>query len=89
MDKTRHQFFGDKVDTLNDEVNIPGISQRYVLNKVLKKRPNANFMHQGSHASTSAMKHIPRKDAKFVKMFNKNVKNSQKIKLTSSCKCLC
>ena len=38
VDKTRHQYFPDKLDMLKDAVSIPGISQRYVLNKALKKR---------------------------------------------------
>ena len=39
VDKTRHQYFDDQLDILKDAISIPGISQRYVLNKALKKRP--------------------------------------------------
>ena len=38
VDKTRHQYFPDKLDILKDAVSIPGISQSYVLNKAIKKQ---------------------------------------------------
>ena len=39
VDEARHRFFGGKLKILKDGVSILGISQKYVLNKVLEKRP--------------------------------------------------
>ena len=41
--KTRHQYFPDKLDILKDAVSIPGVSQSYVPNKTLKKRPGCKL----------------------------------------------
>ena len=46
-DKKRHQYFDDQLDILKDAVSIPGISQRYVLNKALKKRPEYELYAPG------------------------------------------
>ena len=47
VDKTRHQYLDDQLDILKDAVSIPGISQRYVLNKALKKRPEYELYAPG------------------------------------------
>ena len=85
VDKTRHQYFDDQLNILKDAVSIPGISQRYVLNKALKKRLNMSFMHRESHAITSVKKHVTRKVAKPAKKSKRNVKNAQRIELTRYC----
>ena len=43
VDKTRHQYFLDKLNMLKNAVSIAGILQWYVLNKALKKRPECNL----------------------------------------------
>ena len=45
--KTRQQYLDDELDILKDAVSIPGISQRYVLNKALKKRPEYELYAPG------------------------------------------
>ena len=41
IDKTRKQYYPDKIDMLKDVVSIPGISMTYVLNKLLTmKQPS-------------------------------------------------
>ena len=45
--KTREQYFDDRLDMLKDAVSIPGISQRYVLNKTLKTRPGCELYAPG------------------------------------------
>ena len=47
VDKRRHQYFDDQLDILKDAVSIPGILQRYVLNKALKKRPEYELYAPG------------------------------------------
>ena len=83
VNKTRHQYFDDQLDILKDAVSIPGISQSYVLNKALKKRPEYELYATESHATTSVKKHVPRKIAKPAKKSKRNVKNVQRIELTS------
>ena len=40
VDKTRQQYYPDKIDMLKDAVSIPGISMTYVLNKAFEmKKP--------------------------------------------------
>ena len=43
VDKTRKQYYKDKLDILKDAVSIPGISQTYVLNKALEMRPECEL----------------------------------------------
>ena len=38
LEKTREQYYPDKIDMLKDAVSIPGISMTYVLNKALKMK---------------------------------------------------
>ena len=38
LEKTREQYYPDKIDLLKDAVSIPGISMTYVLNKALKRK---------------------------------------------------
>ena len=47
VDKTRQQYLDDQLHILKDAVSIPGISQRYVLNKALKKRPEYELYAPG------------------------------------------
>ena len=47
VDKTRHQYFPDKLDILKDAVSIPGILESYVLNKALKKLPECEIYAPG------------------------------------------
>ena len=47
VDKTRHQYFPDKLDILKDAVSIPGVLQSYVLNKALKQRPECKLYAPG------------------------------------------
>ena len=47
VDKTREQYYKDGLDLLKDAVSIPGLSQRYVLNKGLKTRPECELYAPG------------------------------------------
>ena len=47
VDKTKEQYLDDQLDILKDAVTIPGISQRYVLNMALKKRPEYELYAPG------------------------------------------
>ena len=38
LEKTREQYYPDKIDMLKDAVSIPSISMRYVLNESLKRK---------------------------------------------------
>ena len=38
LEKTREQYYPDKIDMLKDAVSIPGISMTYVLNRALKMK---------------------------------------------------
>ena len=38
LEKTREQYYPDKIDLLKDAVSIPGISMMYVLNEALKRK---------------------------------------------------
>ena len=38
LEKTREQYYPDKIDMLKDAVSIPGIAMTYVLNKALKMK---------------------------------------------------
>ena len=42
LEKTREQYYPDKIDLLKDAVSIPGISMTYVLNKALKKKKKSD-----------------------------------------------
>ena len=58
VDKTRKQYYPDKIDMLKDAVSISGISMTYVLNKALKIKKSGDpaFPNQGNLAITNAMK---------------------------------
>ena len=42
LEKTREQYYPDKIDLLKDAVSIPGISMTYVLNKALKMKKKSD-----------------------------------------------
>ena len=86
VDNTRYHYFDKKLDIKKDAVSIPSMSERYVLNKAMKKNMNTNLMKWESHASTSPMKDVTKKAVRIVKKSFKNIKNSQKIRLKRSSK---
>ena len=43
VDQTTVQYYQDKLDLLKDAVSIPGLSQKYVLNKALKRKPECEL----------------------------------------------
>ena len=92
VDEARHRFFGNKLKILKDVVSIPGISQRYVLNKVLTKRPEYEFYAPGEPCKYKKKKKCnetyTKKRCKLCKISNKNINNAQQIRPTSSCKLL-
>ena len=47
VDKTRVQYYQDKLDLLKDAVSIPGLLQKYVLNKTLKRKPECELYSPG------------------------------------------
>ena len=54
VDKTRHQYFPDKLNMLKDAVSIPSVLQSYFLNKVLEKRRECKLSDQAIHANTNS-----------------------------------
>ena len=83
VDKTRHQYFPDKLDILKDAVSIPGILQSYVLNKALKKRPECKLYAPGDPCKHKCEETCTKQKCKACKEVERNAKNVQKIKLMS------
>ena len=67
VDKTREQYYDDKLDILKDAVSIPGISQKYVLNKALKKRPECELYAPGNPCRHKCKKGCTKKACKACK----------------------
>ena len=82
--KTRDQYLCDEIDILKDAVSIPGISERYVLNNALRKRPECELYAPGDPCKYANVKTgVLEKLAKHVRKSKKSVKLVVKIKLTS------
>ena len=77
-DKTRHQYFDDQLDILKDAVSIPGISQRYVLNKALKKRPEYELYAPGEPCKHKCEETCNKKSCKACKEVQKECKKCPK-----------
>ena len=75
VDKTRRQYFDDELDILKDAVSIPGISQRYVLNKGLKERPECELYAPGDPCKRKCEDRCTRKACKACKKVKKECKN--------------
>ena len=67
VDKTREQYYDDELDILKDAVSIPGISQKYVLNKALKKRPECELYAPGDPCRHKCKKGCTKKACKACK----------------------
>ena len=78
VDKTRHQYFDDQLDILKDAVSIPGISQRYVLNKALKKRPEYELYAPGEPCKHKCEETCTKKNCKACKEVQKECKKCLK-----------
>ena len=78
VDKTRYQHFDDQLDILKDAVSIPGISQRYVLNKELKKRPEYELYAAGEPCKHKCEERCTKKNCKACKEVQKECKKCPK-----------
>ena len=78
VDKTRHQYFPDKLDILKDAVSIPGISQNYVLNKALKKRPECKLYAPGNPCKHKCKETCTKQKCKACKEVKKECKKCGK-----------
>ena len=73
--KTRDQYLCDEIDILKDAVSIPGISERYVLNKALRKRPECELYAPGDPCKHKCEDRCTRKACKACKEVKKECKN--------------
>ena len=56
LDKTRKQYYPDKIDISKDVVGIPGLSMTYVLNKAIKKDRTLKLYAPGNNAVYELLK---------------------------------
>lgn len=71
-------FFGGKLKILNDDVSILGISQKYVLNKVLEKRPECQLSAPGEPCKDKCNEIYTKERCKLCKFVQQVYKESQK-----------
>ena len=78
VDEARHQFFDEMLKILKDVVSIPGISQRYVLNKVLKKIPECELYAPGEPCKDKCNERYTKKRCKLCKDVQQEYKECPK-----------
>ena len=78
VDKTRKQYYDDELDILKDAVSIPGISQKYVLNKALKQRPECELYAPGDPCKHKCESGCMKKACKTCKEVKKECKECGK-----------
>lgn len=84
VDEARHRLFGGELKILKDGVSILGISQKYVLNKVLEKRPEYQLSAPGEPCKDKCNETHTKERCKLCKYVQQDIKNAQKIRPTSS-----
>ena len=82
LEKTRAQYFPDKIDMLKDTMSIPGFSMTYVINKALdlRKRYEPKLYAPGQPVYVPQISKM--QNVKSVLKHEKNVRNPQKTKRT-------